>query len=68
MDKKPRASATHSLSQEPPPQLSEGSGSLTLGAGATELDRGFAAMIESVDRLDDLGLGAVEPMTTFGLA
>ena len=33
-----------------------------------ELEQAVAAMIETVDRLDELGLEAVEPATTFGWA
>lgn len=35
-------------------------------ASSPEMDRAVAAMLASVDRLDELGLEGVEPATTFG--
>ena len=49
----------------PPPSL-EGSGRAEGEVSSPELDAAVAVMMASVDRLDELGLEAVEPATTFG--
>ena len=61
MDRTTRETAETAPPRRPSPGPPGGSGD-----APRQADRGLAALLASIDRLDDLELEAVEPATTFG--